>query len=193
MCCFHCHLDVFGIILFSDFLCSECSAHRAAVLSAFPFLNSPIDGKSSSEIGKNEQIEHENDEITHDDDGHDEKQQVNDNANDAGNSLMEAVIEESCLSHYAPLSRNCSIAVNYLCRALIIGKDWKESLQLCHQFIEDEVIQNILKIFISDTGQINVNNFRKDLSKGGYAPEVFKAALYFLDSFSSFDASMNAG
>ena len=107
-------------------------------------------------------------------------------------TLEEAVNEESSLSHFAPLSRSCSVAVNYLCRALIAGKSWKESLVICHRVIEDELLQHILMLFINDKGQINGGNFRKELSAGGYAPEVMKAALYFLDSRHSFDASMDA-
>ena len=167
------------------------SAHRAATLAMFPFFTTPFDQIQNKEKKKNDDNKDNKDDI-----------EENKNDNDDGNQLKkkelkcmkleDAAFEESCLTHYAPLSRSCSIAVNYLCRALIMGYSWQESLKLCHKYIEDETVKKILMIYIDNKGEINKNNYKIKLDAGGYAPQVFKAALYFVNEYESFEKCLTA-
>eukprot|EP01083_Nonionella_stella_P112920 332644_1 len=158
------------------------SSHRAAVLSTFPFFRTPFDVQLDP--NQNDAIETDPDKEEKKEDRDSHKKQIM--------KLEDVAFEESCLTHYAPLSRSCSIAVNYLCRALINGHKWNESLQICHTNIQDEDIKTILQIFIQNKAEINRNNYKIKLEMGGYAPEVLKAALYFLNEYETFDASLNA-
>merc|ERR1712032_1306454 len=116
------------------------SAHRAAVLSMFPSLIAPFDKIQQNEEKQNAASE---------------KYKVQ--------KLQNVVLEESCLTHYAPLSRHCSIAVNYLCRALIIGHSWQESMRICHKYVECEQIKEILMEFIENNGTITKQNNKMKL------------------------------
>ena len=132
------------------------SAHRAAVLSMFPSFISPFD--QNEDTKENEKMQ----------------------------KLENVAIDESCLTHYAPLCRDCSVAVNYLCRALIIGYEWTDALKVCYEHIQSEQIKQILLVFIER------NNLKMKLKQSGYAPDVFAAALYFLSECKSFDAAMSS-
>jgi ADP-ribosylglycohydrolase len=71
---------------------------------------------------------------------------------------------EAQLTHYDPLAGVVAAAVNRLCRSLIRGCPWEDALRHCHDYAGQEWL----------------------LSDGGYAPEVLRAAIYFVGMATSF-------
>merc|ERR1712228_1018527 len=110
------------------------SGHRAAVLSMFPFFIDPFQQNEEKQDDKLQNIKVQ--------------------------KLQNVAVEESCLTHYAPLCRHYSIAINYLCRSLIIGYEWTDALKICYEHIENEEIKEIILIFIQNKGIINKNNYK---------------------------------
>ncbi|PRP83307.1 hypothetical protein PROFUN_09519 [Planoprotostelium fungivorum] len=97
--------------------------------------------------------------------------------------LFRITREETYITHANDRSYQVHLAVNLLCRHLIEGQTWEEALLSVEREITDDTVITALKD--SKTTK------EADLSVGGYAPEVLKAALYFLHRSSDFSAALN--
>ncbi len=75
---------------------------------------------------------------------------------------------EARLTHYDALAGEVAGKVSTLCRSLIRGNDWDTALRESG----------------SSTGQAGPGN------NGGYAPDVLRAALYFIDTSASFAGAL---
>lgn len=85
--------------------------------------------------------------------------------------LAEIACQEAKLTHYHPIARNVSASIALLCRKLIRGMP----------------IENAIN-------EIETEDWLdRPLSNGGFAPDVFNSALYFLNNSASFeDALVNS-
>ncbi len=105
--------------------------------------------------------------------------------------LLECVRLESILTHAAPLSCDVSKAVNIICRALILGYPWEESLKLAKERSgEKETIDAIQYILEIGDNKKKVNP-SLSLDRGGYAPKVLQAALYFVHTYDFFEEALS--
>ena len=86
----------------------------------------------------------------------------------ADESLAEAAMTEARLTHYHPLAGDVAAASVRICRALLTGKTWQKALI----FAADNRMVATQAAFEPVTEQ--------QLSKGGYAPDVLQAALWFV-------------
>ena len=86
---------------------------------------------------------------------------------------------EARLTHKHPLAGDVAAAVVLLCRALIRGVAWDEACLTAAQGRHPET-RDALKRHNADT-----------IDPGGYAPEVFRAALHFLDGFETFSEALH--
>jgi ADP-ribosyl-[dinitrogen reductase] hydrolase len=76
----------------------------------------------------------------------------------AGDGLRVCALIEAGLTHHDPLAGEVAAAVNKLCRSLIRGVRWESAVQKCCRFAAPD-----------GPG-----------TNGGYAPDVLRAALYFV-------------
>ncbi len=92
--------------------------------------------------------------------------------------LEAALIKEANLSHMHQLAAEGSAFVGLLCRNLILGKPFEESL---HQAAGDRVssIKRAAGVFDGEA-----------LKAGGYTPEAIAAGLYFVKTSASFDEAL---
>jgi ADP-ribosylglycohydrolase len=81
--------------------------------------------------------------------------------------LRACAMAEARLTHHDPLAGEVAAAVTRLCRALIRGTPWRDAVRETGTF----------------TGGCPNNN-------GGYAPDVFEAAVYFAGVSASFDEAL---
>jgi ADP-ribosylglycohydrolase len=86
----------------------------------------------------------------------------------ADNDLAICAIAEARLTHHEPLAGEVAAAVNKLCRALIRGTAWQDAKRETGSFASPE-----------GTG----NN-------GGYAPDVLRAALFFIGTSACFTEAL---
>ncbi|WP_299029763.1 ADP-ribosylglycohydrolase family protein [uncultured Thermanaerothrix sp.] len=95
--------------------------------------------------------------------------------------LAEAAQTEARLTHAHPLAGDVAAAVVRLCRALIRGLPWAAALDFAAAGRLPET-QNAVRHHY-DLAR---------LSRGGFAPEVLRAALYFLEHFDNFPDALEA-
>lgn len=82
--------------------------------------------------------------------------------------LAGCAITEARLTHHDPLAGEVAGGVNRLCRSLICGAAWGVALRQCEGFADQEGPGN----------------------NGGYAPDVFRASLYFIGTSACFPEAM---
>jgi ADP-ribosylglycohydrolase len=82
--------------------------------------------------------------------------------------LAACAMAEARLTHHDPLAGEVAAVVNKLCRALIRGAAWQDAMQETGSF----------------AGQEGPGN------NGGYAPDVLRSAVYFVDSSASFGEAL---
>jgi len=82
----------------------------------------------------------------------------------ADEDLATCAMAEARLTHNDPLAGEVPAAVNRLCRSLIRGVRWNDALRHCNTFADLEGPGN----------------------NGGYAPEVLRAAVFFVGSSACF-------
>ena len=87
----------------------------------------------------------------------------------AANDLAVSAMTEAGLTHYDPMAGEIAVTVNQLCRSLIRGVGWDESVRNCGGF---------------DDQQGPGNN-------GGFAPDVLRAAVYFINKSTSFAETLD--
>jgi len=86
----------------------------------------------------------------------------------ADEDLVGCAMTEARLTHHDPLAGEVAGMVNKLCRSLIRGTAWDVALRQCEAF----------------TGQEGPG------SNGGYAPDVFRAAVYFIGTSACFPEAL---
>lgn len=96
-------------------------------------------------------------------------------------ALAEAAQAEARLTHAHPLAGDVAAAVVCLCRALIRGVPWEEALALAAAGRRPET-----------QDALHHHHDPARLSRDGFAPEVLRAALYFLDHHADFPTAMAA-
>jgi ADP-ribosylglycohydrolase len=82
--------------------------------------------------------------------------------------LADCAMTEARLTHHDPLAGEVAGTVNKLCRSLIRGADWDLALRESG----------------NSTGQGGPGN------NGGYAPDVLRAAAYFIDTSATFAGAL---
>lgn len=87
---------------------------------------------------------------------------------------------EASLTHRHPLAGDAGAAVAVLCRALIRGVPWPETLARAAEGRLPETAGAL------DPGT------RSPLSTGGFAPETLRAAVHFVDRASGFEEALGA-
>ena len=92
--------------------------------------------------------------------------------------LGRAAVAEASLTHRHPLAGEVAAVVACLCRALIRGSSWPTALDIATNCRGSET-RNTLEIRKS-----------ANLSQSGFAPEVLRSAIYFLNSSNSFQAAL---
>jgi len=93
--------------------------------------------------------------------------------------LASIVKKESGITHMHNLSVAAAQSQAVLIRLLITGHTWEDALQTVQQLFKKE--HEIYKaLTVSNDTSKNL------LSKGGYAPDVLKAAIYFVNSTKTF-------
>ena len=92
--------------------------------------------------------------------------------------LPEAAKAEACLTHRHALAGDVAAAVVALCRALIRGMAWRDTLDVA---ASDR---------LAETRAALTDRRAEALSRGGFAPEVLRAAVSFVDTSSSFSAAL---
>ncbi len=84
--------------------------------------------------------------------------------------------DEASITHYDDLAGKMAALSNLFCRYLILGENLDSAIT--------KVIGAKKKTFLVSA--------RQELERNGYALNVFKAALFFLHNYSSFEESLNA-
>ena len=98
-----------------------------------------------------------------------------------GAALDDALRAEAALSHHAPLSAEVSVAVGRLCAALLDGGSLREALEgLADLHLPLILTHEALRVAP-----------RAALSPGGHAPEVLRAALWFLTRSQSLEEALS--
>ncbi len=93
-------------------------------------------------------------------------------------ALDRAAIEESRLTHGHPLAGEVAAEVVRLCRALIRGTAWPAALRGVADGCSPEIRRALESAHAGE------------LSRGGFAPEVLRAAVHFVDSADSLSAAL---
>lgn len=95
-------------------------------------------------------------------------------------TVAELARAEARLTHLHPDAGEASAAVVLLCRHLIDGADWQEAVYQASKEVDGK---SKLSLLLPDSGP---------LDKGGYAPEVLRAAVSIVQNCSDFESSLNA-
>jgi ADP-ribosylglycohydrolase len=82
--------------------------------------------------------------------------------------LAACALAEARLTHHDPLAGEVAAAVNQLCRSLIRGTAWQEAVRQAGDFADQKGPGN----------------------RGGYAPDVLRAAVFFVGTSASFGAAL---
>jgi ADP-ribosylglycohydrolase len=97
----------------------------------------------------------------------------------ADDDLPGCAITEARLTHHDPLAGDVAAAVAVLCRSLIRGAAWERALQRSAERRQAQISEALL------SGQ------EGPATGGGFAPEVLRAAVYFVGSSSSFSEALD--
>ena len=95
-------------------------------------------------------------------------------------SLSQAAVAEASLTHFDSIAGEVSAAVVILCRRLIEGAVWTDAL-LATSEGRDSATKHALSV-VSE----------QELDRGGYAPSVLAAAIYYLDRHRSLQEALTA-
>ncbi len=85
------------------------------------------------------------------------------------NALADFAMTEARLTHFDPMAGEIAATVNQLCRSLIRGVYWDEALRKCVRLDDQDGPGN----------------------NGGYAPDVFRAAVYFVNQSACFAEALD--
>lgn len=93
--------------------------------------------------------------------------------------LEEAAIAEARLTHQHPLAGEVSAVIVRLCRELIRGASWPEAIAVARQGRSALIVRAL-----DGAGP-------EGLNRGGFAPEVLRAAVFFLSSSDSLAVALD--
>jgi ADP-ribosyl-[dinitrogen reductase] hydrolase len=99
----------------------------------------------------------------------------------ADEDLVSVAIAEASLTHRHNLAGDTAAAVAVLCRSLIRGEKWEQALQRAAQ-------GRTVAVQVALLNQATEQN----LNAGGYAPDVLRAAVYFLSAHDDFGSALKA-
>ncbi len=94
--------------------------------------------------------------------------------------LVKCSIDQASLTHYSEIAGDIAAATVVLIRQLIKGQSWKEAKQIA------------AKGRLEETKYALLNCRRNQINSSGYAPDVLKAAIYFLDEYNSFKTALES-
>jgi ADP-ribosylglycohydrolase len=97
----------------------------------------------------------------------------------ADDDLPATAVQEAKLTHEHGLAGDVSAAVVVLCRALIRGAAWSEALEVA-VVARQPATQATMSLAITPA-----------LRSGGFAPDVLRAGISFVDRHSSFEAALS--
>jgi ADP-ribosylglycohydrolase len=97
----------------------------------------------------------------------------------ADDDLPATAVQEAKLTHEHGLAGDVSAAVVVLCRALIRGAAWSEALEVA-AVARQPATQATMSLAITPA-----------LKSGGFAPDVLRAGISFVDRHSSFEAALS--
>ena len=97
----------------------------------------------------------------------------------ADDDLPATAVQEAKLTHEHGLAGDVSAAVVVLCRALIRGAAWTEALEVA-AVARQPATQAAMSLAI-----------RPALKSGGFAPDVLRAGIFFVDRQSSFETALS--
>ena len=98
----------------------------------------------------------------------------------ADDRLADLAAQEASLTHQDPLAGDAGAAVVVLCRSLIKGMDWPTALAQAASGREERVRAALL------------GGSHTPLDDGGFAPEVLRAAVFFVSTYTDFAAALEA-
>ena len=98
----------------------------------------------------------------------------------AEEALLEAASREAALTHFHPLAGDVATAIAVLCRRLINGVPWPDSL-VAAATGRQEPTKRALGVLEPEL-----------LDRSGYAPDVLAAAVHFLDRHDDFTSALEA-
>jgi ADP-ribosylglycohydrolase len=87
----------------------------------------------------------------------------------ADEDLAGCALAEASLTHHDPLAGEVAAAVNKLCRALVRGAAWQDAVRDAGSFAAPE----------------------RPGSNGGFAPDVLRAALFFVSTSACFTEALD--
>jgi ADP-ribosylglycohydrolase len=96
----------------------------------------------------------------------------------ADDDLPDYAVTEARLTHHDPLAGDVAAAVAMLCRSLLRGAAWESALQRSAEGRQGQ------------TSEALVAGQEGPATSGGFAPEVLRAAVYFVGSSSSFSEAL---
>ena len=96
----------------------------------------------------------------------------------ANEALPGCAVTEARLTHHDPLAGDVAAAVTVLCRCLIRGAAWESALRRSAEGRQAHTSEAL------SSGQEGAG------TNGGFAPEVLRAAVYFVGSSSSFSEAL---
>ncbi|ETO26406.1 hypothetical protein RFI_10731 [Reticulomyxa filosa] len=122
--------------------------------------------------------------------------------NNPGLSLTAMAVQESVLTHYSPKCKQIAVCCNVLCRALIQGKTWMEALQIMYDSVDTKLltkeieamkIREIIKPFLEPKNSLHKKNKVTPtcFKKTGWCVDAFRSALYFVDTYTTFDEALS--
>lgn len=94
------------------------------------------------------------------------------------------MLSETYITHANQISYEVSLFVTWLCRQLITGTGWEDSIKIA--------MNGLHQCEVTDAIISAATCMKSRLSKDGYAPAVLQAALHFLHQSNSFDDALNA-
>lgn len=98
----------------------------------------------------------------------------------SGEQLASFAQQEAALTHQHPLSGDVAAAVVLLCRALVQGCAWKDAI----------AASRVGRL--PETEAALAPQAKGSRNRGGFAPDVLAAAVYFVGGSDSFDAALDA-
>jgi ADP-ribosylglycohydrolase len=98
----------------------------------------------------------------------------------ADGNLAAAAHEEATLTHWHALAGDVAAATVVLCRALVRGRPWPVALEIASGGRSPQTIAALL------------DSAHGELSCGGFAPAVLQAAIFFVQTHSSFSDALDA-
>jgi ADP-ribosylglycohydrolase len=99
----------------------------------------------------------------------------------ADETVGDCAAQEAALTHAHPLAGDVAAAVAVLCRALVQGYGWGAALKLAAHGRLPATVKALQPAASA-----------KRLVRGGFAPDVLHAAVYFVTANASFDAALAA-